>query len=170
MATLLVESFDHAWSDLTSAVEEVEQSMHKGCLSRIAIDEQGAVIGWIAGCFKYGKVWELHPLVVRLDWRKRGIGRALVEDFEHQIRLRGGLTITLGTDDEDAATSLSGVDLYKDTASHIANFKVYTSHPSGFYLKLGYTITGVVPEANMQQAGGAESVCLYVGMIIILFG
>lgn len=148
VANLLVESFDHAWSDLASASEEVEQSMNQGCVSRVAIDEQGSAIGWIAGYLKYGRVWELHPLVVRSDWRKRGLGRALVEDFEQRVRLRGGLTITLGTDDEDAATSLTGRDLYQDIPSHIANFRIYTSHPSGFYLKLGYTITGVVPDAN----------------------
>jgi aminoglycoside 6'-N-acetyltransferase I len=78
----------------------------------------------------------------------RGIGRALVEDFEEQVRQRGGLTITLGSDDEDAMTSLSNVDLYENLWDQIKNIQNFKGHPFGFYQKLGYIITGVVPDAN----------------------
>jgi len=78
----------------------------------------------------------------------QGIGRALVEDFEGQVRLRGGLTITLGTDDEDNMTSLSNVDLYENTWNRIQTIQNLKGHPFGFYQKLGYVITGVVPDAN----------------------
>jgi aminoglycoside 6'-N-acetyltransferase I len=73
------------------------------------------VIGWIAGSPQYGgRVWELHPLVVRPDAQRRGIGRALVNDFETQVRMRGGLTILLGSDDENNMTTLNGIELYPD--------------------------------------------------------
>ena len=72
--------------------------------------------GWIGGISQYdGNVWELHPLAVKPDQQGLGIGRRLVLDFEEQVRQRGGLTITLGTDDENDRTSLSNVDLYHDT-------------------------------------------------------
>ena len=60
------------------------------------------VLGWIGGIRQYdGNVWELHPLVVKPSYQGQGIGRALVTDLEEQVRQRGGLTLWLGTDDED---------------------------------------------------------------------
>jgi aminoglycoside 6'-N-acetyltransferase I len=152
-ATLLVEGFkEHwpdAWPDTDSALEEVRRSFGPGRISRIAIDEHGSVLGWIGGIEQYdGRVWELHPLVVKRDRRRRGIGRALVADLEERVRERGGLTIMLGTDDEDNMTSLSGVDLYPNVWEHIANIRNLKNHPYEFYEKLGYVITGIVPDAN----------------------
>ena len=55
---------------------------------------------------------------------------------------------TLGTDDEDDMTTLSGVDLYPNVWEHVANIKNLKRHPYEFYRKMGYAITGVVPDAN----------------------
>ena len=146
---LLVDAFEHAWADMNEAFEEVEQTLQKERISRIAIDTSGTVLGWIAGASSYeGNVWELHPLVVRENHRKQGIGTALVMDFEQQVKLRGGITITLGADDESDSTTFSGVDLYADLPGHMANFKVSGAHPAEFYKKRGFVITGVVPDAN----------------------
>jgi aminoglycoside 6'-N-acetyltransferase I len=118
-------------------------------ICRAAGDEAGEVIGWIGGIPEYdGMVWELHPLVVRPDWQGQGIGRALVADFEDQVRTQGGITIMLGSDDVDGMTTLSGVDLFPDPWAHIARIRNLKGHPFEFYQQLGYTITGVVPDAN----------------------
>ena len=85
---------------------------------------------------------------MRPDLQRRGIGRRLVADFEAQVRSRGGLTIGLGSDDEDGMTSLAGVDIYDRTWERIANIHDIKGHPFGFYQKLGYTITGIMPDAN----------------------
>ncbi len=46
-------------------------------------------------------------------------------------------------------TSLSEVDLYTGLTEHLRNVRdPGRRHPFGFYEKLGYTITGVVPDAN----------------------
>ena len=45
-------------------------------------------------------------------------------------------------------TTLSNVDLYADVPGYIANIRNLKGHPYEFYQKLGYTITGVVPDAN----------------------
>jgi aminoglycoside 6'-N-acetyltransferase I len=78
----------------------------------------------------------------------KGIGHALVEDFEELVRQRGGLTITLGSDDEDNMTTLANIDLYENTWEKIQNIRNLKGHPFEFYQKLGYVITGVVPDAN----------------------
>lgn len=72
----------------------------------------------------------------------------MVANFEEQARQRGGLTITLGTDDEDGMTSLSECDLYDDLWGRLKNIQNLKRHPFEFYQKMGYVITGVVPDAN----------------------
>jgi len=139
-----------SWADSESAMEEVEEMTVPERICRAAIDDEtGKVFGWIGGIPEYdGKVWELHPLVVHPDHQRNGIGRALVADFEAQVCARGGLTITLGTDDEDEMTSLAFANLYENTWDHIKNIRNLKGHPYEFYQKLGYAITGVVPDAN----------------------
>lgn len=152
-AAMLVEGFaahaPQAYPDLEAALAEVQESFREHRISRIAVDEDGTILGWIGAISQYdGHVWELHPLVVNIRRQRKGIGRALVTDLEACVRARGGLTITLGTDDEDGQTSLSGINLYPNVWEHIARIKNLNAHPYEFYQKLGYVIVGVVPDAN----------------------
>jgi len=153
VAALLVEGFatnwPEAWPDLETAREEVRESFGEARISRVARDEDGSVLGWIGGISQYrGHVWELHPLVVRVSQQGQGIGRALVADLEERVKERGGLTMTLGTDDENQQTSLSGIDLYPHVWEHVAHIRNLSRHPYEFYQKQGYVIVGVMPDAN----------------------
>jgi GNAT superfamily N-acetyltransferase len=67
----------------------------------------------------------------------QGVGRALVPDFETQMRERGGLTIQLGTDDEVGMTSLAQADLSTDLWAQIASLRNLKGHPYSFYQKNG---------------------------------
>jgi len=152
-AQLLMDAFhEHwpdAWSTYAEALKEVHEMLETERVCRVAIDEAENLLGIIGGIPGYdGNVWELHPLAIQPDMQKQGIGRALVKDFEEQVRVRGGLTITLGSDDEDNMTSLSDVDLFENTWEKIQNVRNEKGHPFEFYQKLGYVITGVVPDAN----------------------
>jgi aminoglycoside 6'-N-acetyltransferase I len=152
-ANLLVEGFrddwPEAWPTEEEALQEVREALGEGRICRVALGEDGTVLGWIGGIPSYeGKVWELHPLVVRPDLRRRGIGRALVTDLEARVAERGALTLWLGTDDETGMTTLSGVDLYPDVLGHLANIENLRGHPYEFYLKLGFSIIGAMPDAN----------------------
>lgn len=153
VAGLLVEGFAEnwpdAWPDLASGVAEVRESFGEDRISRIAVGEDGTVLGWIGGISEYdGNVWELHPLVVSREHQQKGVGRALVADLEERVRERGGLTVRLGSDDVSNQTTLSGVDLYTNVCEHISNVRNLRRHPYEFYQKLGYTIVGVMPDAN----------------------
>lgn len=68
--------------------------------------------------------------------------------LERQVKERGGLTIWAGSDDEAGLTSLSGVDLFSNPLEHIARIRNLRRHPYEFYLKNGFTIVGVMPDAN----------------------
>ena len=153
VADILVEGFkEHwpdAWPDTQSALEEVRESFGPERVSRVVIDENGTVLGWIGGISQYrGRVWELHPIVVDPKHQREGIGRALVTDFEEQVRQRGAFTVMLGSDDVDNLTTLSGVALYPAPWEHVASIKNLGGHPYEFCQKLGYVIMGVVPDAN----------------------
>src|SRR5438105_6951514 len=77
-----------AWQTPAEALLTVRESLQSGCISRVALKNSGNATGWIAGRATYrGRVWELHATVVRRDCRGRGIGGALVKDFEEQVRL-----------------------------------------------------------------------------------
>ena len=152
-AQLLVDGFrehwPNAWPDLESAREEVAEALEQGKLCRAVVDDAGRVLGWIGGIPGYdGNVWELHPLVVAPAEQGQGIGRALVFDLEERVRERGGLTLWLGSDDEDDMTSLAGVDLYDDLPGRLARVENRKGHPFTFYQKCGFVIAGVVPDAN----------------------
>jgi aminoglycoside 6'-N-acetyltransferase I len=152
-AQLLVDAFcEHwpdAWPTLEEGVREVHEMLDKERICRVAVDESGNLLGIIGGIPGYdGHVWELHPLAIQPSLQRQGIGQALVQDLEKQIRARGALTLTLGSDDEDGMTSLSNVDLYENLWEKIRDIKNYKSHPYEFYQKMGFVITGVVPDAN----------------------
>src|SRR5262249_38228148 len=149
-ATLLVHEFDEprGWPNLELAREEVASVLREGFA--FAMLNRDVLLGWVGGLPEYsGRVWELHPMVVRREHRRRGIGRQLVSAFETEARRRGGLTATLGTDDDSGMTSLASTDLYDDIPHHISTLRdLGRSHPFLFYLKLGYVVTGVMPDAN----------------------
>lgn len=149
-AELLVEHFGEpsGWPTLTAAREEVVRVVRDG-FARAALDGE-ILLGWIGGLPEYhGRVWELHPIVVRRECRRKGIGRGLVAAFESEAAGRGALTITLGTDDDSGMTSLAGVNLYSDLPRHIAELRdLGRGHPFLFYRRLGFVVTGVMPDAN----------------------
>lgn len=152
-AQLLVDAFrghwSEAWPTLEEGSKELQEMLEKERICRVAVDEKGDLQGIIGGIPAYdGHVWELHPLAVQPSLQGQGIGRALVVDFEEQVRSRGALTITLGSDDEDNMTSLSQVNLYENLWEKVRDIRNLKNHPFEFYQKMGYTITGVVIDAN----------------------
>ncbi|MBL8100329.1 MAG: GNAT family N-acetyltransferase [Anaerolineales bacterium] len=152
-AQLLVDAFrehwSEAWQTFEDGLQEIQDIMEEDHILRVAVDDKNNLLGIIGGLSQYdGNVWELHPLAIQPNIQKQGIGKMLVEDFENQVRERGGITILLGSDDEDNMTSLSNVDLYENLFEKITNIKNIKCHPYEFYQKMGYTIIGVIPDAN----------------------
>ena len=153
VAQLLVDAFrEHwpeAWPTLQEASQEVQELLADERICRVALDDSGNLLGLIGGIPQYdGNVWELHPLAVQPTLQGQGVGTALVTDFEEQVQARGGLTIVLGSDDEDNMTSLSQANLYEDLWEKIRTIQNLKGHPFEFYQKMGYIISGVVIDAN----------------------
>jgi aminoglycoside 6'-N-acetyltransferase I len=154
-ANLLIEGFKDSgstsWPDYTAGLDEVKESLRKGHVSLAAVDEHSVLLGWVSGIRQYdGHAWELHGLVVKLALRGQGIAKALVKALEEYVREQGGSTIYLGTDDENFRTTISGIDLYPDVLQKLLEIKNPGKHPYEFYQKVGFTIVGVIPDANGQ--------------------
>ena len=151
-AALLHDSFrgrSESWQDLPTARIEVLESLEDGHISRVAVDDRQSVIGWIGATSMYsGHSWELHPLVVTKEWRRRGVGRALVRDLEAIVSSKGATTLWLGSDDEHGETTLSGVDLYDDIPGALRTMRNLKEHPYEFYVRVGFKVVGVLPDAN----------------------
>ncbi|NJK79191.1 MAG: GNAT family N-acetyltransferase [Chloroflexaceae bacterium] len=157
VAHLLVEGFrEHwpdAWPELDDARAEVGEMLAPERICRVALHPTTrAVLGCIGAIPEEGRdgwpVWELHPLVVHPAYQRQGIGRALVRDLERQVHQRGGLTLAVWSDDEQTMTSLGGVDLYPDVLAHLFHIRNLRNHPYTFYQKMGFTLAGVLPDAN----------------------
>jgi len=142
-------TFDDAMEEVADRVDNIECDGDGESLFLAAV-ENNEVLGWVGMLPSYsGKVYELHPLVVRRDRQGRGVGTQLVQAIEAAAKSQGGITMQLGADDErpGGETSLANVDLYDNLPHLIKEFEPGT-HQAAFYMKLGYKIIGVMPDAN----------------------
>jgi len=150
-AQILTDELPLGWATLDEAMDEInERLFEQDDNTFLATVENGVVLGFVGILPQYGgNVFELHPLAVRGDRQGQGIGAALVCAIEQAAKDRGGLTLWLGADDEatPGETSLANADLYSDLPGYIANFQP-GKHQSAFYIKMGFSVVGVMPDAN----------------------
>ena len=143
------ENWPEAWPTLASAVATVDDCIVQERVSRVALGDGGHLFGWTCAAPEYaGRSWELLIIVVDAAHRRHGVGRALLTDLEARVGQRGGLSIWLGSDDENEMTSIAGIDLYPDVLDKLSAIENVKGHPFEFYRKLGYSIVGVIPDAN----------------------
>jgi aminoglycoside 6'-N-acetyltransferase I len=138
----------NAWPNMKAAQDEVEDSFNPGRISVVALEGARAV-GWGAAIRQYnGHTWELHPLVVHKDFRAKGIGAELVKEVERRVRDSGALTLWVATDDDTGLTSLAHQNLYPNPLAKLQTIRNLRGHPYEFYERLGFTLCGVIPDAN----------------------
>ena len=147
---LLVDEFrdiaPDAWPIIEEARETVDECIRNGAVRVARVSD--TIVGWIGSQHVFSRVWELHPLVVARAAQKQGVGRALVADLEGIAAARGAMTLIVGSDDEVGMTSLAGIELYPNPLEHLARLEDRRGHAFTFYLKCGFVVTGVVPDAN----------------------
>ena len=138
-----------AWKTRPEALADIDESLtdDKPRISLVALSDRN-VVGWVAGFQTYSHAYEIHPIVVRADMQRRGVGSRLLEAFEAAAARCGATTVYLGSDDVKCATTLGGCDLFPgvlEKTQSIANLK---GHPYEFYVRCGYEIVGVLPDVN----------------------
>lgn len=78
---------------------------------------------------------EIAKMMTRVQFRNRGVARALLTEAEHIATQRGRTLLTLDTAEEEGA--------------------------AGFYEKLGYTRAGVIPDYAYKPHGGLCGTIIY---------
>ncbi len=109
--------------DVEAGLNVIDEMFQSENINLAARDDSG-VIGWIGGAPIYdGFVYELHPLAVRPDRQRMGVGMALVAALEAEVAARGAGTLYVGTDDLLNKTTLGGIDLYPNPLEHLARIQ-----------------------------------------------
>lgn len=145
---LLKEAFAQAYATKKALDEEVEEFLAPDYIALIDI-ENGEIKGLVGAKAQYGNTgYELHPLVVKKSWRNQGIGKRLLKALEKHLKHLGCIILYLGSDDEHNQTSLSQSDIYQNPLAALKAIKNLDHHPYSFYLKQGYKLLGVIPDAN----------------------
>lgn len=135
--------------DIDATRMEIAELASRCDVLTVAISDEDELVGLIGGRSDYdGHVWELHPLVVHPNHRRRGIGRLLIEHLEKVAAERGASTLWLGSDDEAGLTSIGECDLYPDPLEALRALQDLQGHPFPFYLRCGFAVVGVLPDAN----------------------
>ena len=150
-AAILVAALAHvpsAWKEMRDAQAEVATFFENPERLAIGAVEEGRLVGWIGAIRHSAHAWELHPLVVNPAHQSRGCGTRLVGALEDAARRAGACTIWLGTDDDFGGTNLFGKDVYPDILEHLRRLAPTEGHPFTFYRRLGYTVVGVIPDAD----------------------
>jgi len=149
---ILLETMPEAdmWPDLDEeeALEAVEESISDENIS-IGIKVNNQLIGWVGLMPMYEKTWELHPMAIMPKYQGKGYGKILLNEMEKIAREKGVIGIFAGSDDEANKTSLSEKEITgKNIFEEIKNINNYKNHPYEFYMRCGYSIIGIIPNAN----------------------
>ncbi|MFZ9857991.1 MAG: GNAT family N-acetyltransferase [Roseiflexaceae bacterium] len=151
VATILVAGFADrslAWPTLADGIAEVEAHSTNNHLSLVATIDH-VIVGWVSAAPQYQQYgWELHPLVVNPPHQHQGIGKTLIAALCAQLTEHGATTLFAWSDDESLSTSLGGKDLLPNPLAHLTTFSASERHAGGFYLKQGFVLCGVLPDAN----------------------
>ena len=134
---------------IENAREEVVESLQRGRTSRALTDDLGEPLGWLGAIPQSGgRAWKIHPIAIRPERQGRGYSRFLVEDLERISKASGALTLFAGASDDVGSTSLSGTDLYADPLSALASITCEGPHAYKFWMEVGFSTVGVMPDAE----------------------
>src|SRR5262249_5826533 len=138
-----------AWHTLEDARAQVATFFDDDDRAALAALDGETLVGWIGRIRTYSHAFELHPIAVDPDHQRRGMGRALTGALEALVRSEGALTLSPGADDDFGGTSLFGADPFPDLLASLARIEARGDrHPLGFYIRMGFTLAGVIPDAN----------------------
>jgi aminoglycoside 6'-N-acetyltransferase I len=148
-ALLLNKELPIGWNKVEDAQNEISEQLEADGYFYALIDS-GQLIGWggILPCYS-GNVYEIHPMVIDSKYQNKGFGGLLIKHLEDKARFLGGLTIYAASDDEsdDRRSSLRDADGYDDIYDKMKHFDP-KNHPARFYMKHGYQLIGIMPDAN----------------------
>ncbi|MCR3905700.1 MAG: GNAT family N-acetyltransferase [Tenericutes bacterium] len=148
-ALLLHQEIPTGWKNIEEAQNEITEQLESDGYFYALID-QGQLFGWGGILPHYsGHVYEIHPMVIDKKHQNKGFGGLLIKHLEDKAKFLGGLTIYAASDDEfdDRKSSLRDTDGYDNIYDKMKHFDP-KGHPARFYIKYGYQLIGIMPDAN----------------------
>ena len=133
--------------------QEIAESFEPGRSSLVMLDEQDHAIGW-TGAIWDENVWEIHPIAVSPNHQHQGVGAALVNEICQLARQNGAAAIWAGTSDETGATNFSQTDLYTNPIKAMEQIEAPDDHAINFWRHIGFTLVGVLPDAEGRGKPG----------------
>jgi len=125
--------------------EKVLESLSGGRRSRVLVDQNRTALGWI-GAIPDDNMWEIHPIAVAPQSQRKGYGAMFVNDIAALARDAGAVAVWAGTSDETQSTNLSKFDLYREPNKAMEKIEVAQGHPVNFWLKMGFSLVGFMPD------------------------
>ena len=133
----------------TDAKRQVLKATETDRINRVLLSPKATPIGWIGVIpINHGRIWEIHPLAVSPAEQGKGYGRTLVLEIERLAEEQGVLGLLAGTSDKTGATPLYGIDLYQNPFKVLKKLNGAENHPVTFWKRAGFTVVGVVPDAE----------------------
>lgn len=138
------------FEDAAKADSVIQASFRDEAVSRIA-RAGGRIIGLSFASLFPGESIFVHWLGVDPDVQRSGVGTALLDDAERIGRAAGAACLALSTGDDHphrAVTTLGRRDIWSDPLGALRDVQTLERHPLDFYTRLGFTVCGVIPDAN----------------------
>lgn len=133
--------------DVTQALADVVQ-FAPADLSLVARDPEGTPIGWLrAEHFRGQASAEIKLVAVHPARRRQEVARTLVMAAEERMSGNACVTMLATVGDTRGRTSLYGIDVTEDAPRLLAGFHCHADHPAGFFLRIGYRLVGLLPDA-----------------------
>jgi aminoglycoside 6'-N-acetyltransferase I len=144
------------WLPTTAdARRRVLQAAAPDRINRVLLNPHAKPLGWIGVTpINHGRIWEIHPLAIAPAEQGKGYGSMLVNEIEWLAQLHGVLGLLVGTSDETGATPLYGVDLYQNPCELLNRLTCAEQHAVTFWRKVGFTVVGVLPDAEGRGRPG----------------
>lgn len=128
--------------------ELLDVSRTADAITFVALNLAGEVCGLASAApYRASTMLRMQLLGVDPPFQRRGVGRALVRTVEDAAREAGMSTLVIALEDEAGLTSLSGRSLFPDPLAPMTKFVPPAAHPSIFLKRMGFALTGVLPEA-----------------------
>lgn len=128
--------------------ELLDVSRTTDAITFVALNLAGEVCGLAsASPYRSSAMLRMQLLVVDPPFQRRGVGRTLLRTVEEAGRELGMSTLMIALDDEAGLTPLAGRSLFPDPLAPMTKFVPPAAHPSTFLKRMGYALTGVLPEA-----------------------
>lgn len=157
LAFAAMEPVSSAWPTFDACLGDLlDATRREDSLLLAAATPDGRLCGLLSAFPAYvGQILRLDLIAVAPDLQRRGVGSALLGSLQIAARARGFHSVLTSYPDEAGRTPLAGRNLYPSPLASLSEFDrtaadspLSADSPLAFFLRSGFALTGVVPDAH----------------------